>query len=119
MSGPLVVGTPLGWVAADGGGWTDEVYATEAEARAAVGVGFDPFTIPGYRELEDDFQKAWESLQRLAVTVADTIVGIYKTDDPEWTEQLFEKYRAANKEFIRARDIRDDCWEAYAGDYKY
>jgi hypothetical protein len=33
-----VYATEFGWVAADDAGWTDELYETEAEARAAVGL---------------------------------------------------------------------------------
>jgi hypothetical protein len=40
LCGPVTTGrvyeTEYGWVAADEAGWTDEVYETEAEARAAV-----------------------------------------------------------------------------------
>jgi hypothetical protein len=38
MSDGRVYRTELGWVAADDAGWTDEVYATENEARAVVGL---------------------------------------------------------------------------------
>jgi hypothetical protein len=34
--GGRVYQTELGWVAADAAGWTDKVYKTEAEARAAL-----------------------------------------------------------------------------------
>ena len=79
---------------------------------------FDPFRIPGYDELEEDFQAAWDKLVRQALPVADIAVGNAEYS-PETVEELFEKYRVADRKFIRARDIRDDCWEAYAGDYKY
>lgn len=81
---------------------------------------FDPFaSIPGYEEMDEEVQAMWTNLKHLAVHVADIAVGINTMKNPERIAKLFPDYRVANMEFIRARDIRDDCWEAYAGDYKY